>query len=195
MGRQRISWRMGFWRRTALCFGILAMGLVFVDTASFGAPGTDSCVNNAESRQLDFWLGSWTVTYPGASTASSSRVHLELSKCVLIENWNGGKGHQGINVFAYSADDHQWHGMFADNEGRVHVFAGKVDNGSAEFLGPSVGPNGEKDLNRIRITRQGPDRVQQTWEKSADNGSKWVTVFQGQYTRVESKSASGKPSR
>ena len=29
------------------------------------AADTESCSANSESRQLDFWLGDWTVTYPG----------------------------------------------------------------------------------------------------------------------------------
>lgn len=193
MSKQRTMGSIAFGRGTALCSGVLAMGLGLAVPGSFAAPDAESCATNRQSRQLDFWLGNWTVTYPGASTASSSKVRLELNKCVLVENWNGGKDHQGINVFAYSADDQRWHGMFADNEGRVHVFEGKVDEGTAEFQGPGVGPNGEKDLNRIRITRQGPDRVRQTWEKSKDNGSKWVTVFQGEYTRSKSSSESAKP--
>jgi hypothetical protein len=195
MNKERTIGWIAVWCRTALCSGVLAMGLGLAVPASFAGPDAESCATNTQSRQLDFWLGNWTVTYPGASAGSSSKVYLELGKCVLVENWNGGKGHQGINVFAYSADDHHWHGMFADNEGRVHVFERKVDQGSAEFLGPSVGPNGEKHLNRIRITRQGPDRVQQIREKSQDNGSKWVTVFQGEYTRSKSSSETEKPGR
>jgi hypothetical protein len=141
------------------------------------------CSANSESSQLDFWLGNWTVTYPGASTPSASKVSLDLDKCLLVESWDGGKGHRGQNMFAYSFDDKAWHGMFADNQGRVHIFEGKVAPGSAEFTGPSRGPNGESVLNKIKVVRVTVDKVEQTWEKSKDNGATWTMEFQGEYLR------------
>jgi hypothetical protein len=143
------------------------------------------CSANAESRRLDFWLGDWTVAYPGMSATSNSNVHLSLDKCLVVESWVGGKGHTGENMFAYSADDKSWHGMFADNEGRVHVFEGTVAQGSAEFTGPSRGPNGEAVFNRIKIVRRSDNHVQQSWEKSKDNGATWTMEFQGDYTRKQ----------
>jgi hypothetical protein len=119
------------------------------------------------------------------SATSSSKVHLSLDKCLVVESWVGGKGHTGENMFAYSSDDKSWHGMFADNEGRVHVFEGKVAPGSAEFIGPSRGLNGEAVLNRIKILRLSDNNVKQTWEKSHDNGATWSTEFQGDYARKQ----------
>jgi hypothetical protein len=154
--------------------------------AAFAAADTQSCSANPESRQMDFWLGQWVVTYPGMSGGSVSKVDLSLDQCLIVETWDGGKGHKGENMFAYSSDDKSWHGMFADNQGRVHVFEGKVSQGSAEFTGPSRGPNGEAVLNRIKIVRLSPDQVEQSWEKSTDNGATWRTEFRGEYIRKKS---------
>jgi hypothetical protein len=101
----------------------------------------------------------------------------------VVESWDDGRGHRGENLFAYSADDKTWHGMFADNQGRVHVFTGKVSGGRAEFYGPSRSPGGEAVLNRIRVDRLAPDKVEQSWAKSADNGTSWTVVFKGEYSR------------
>jgi hypothetical protein len=163
---------------TIACFCLAAPYAVLAQD-----PGT--CSANPESRQLDFWLGDWTVSYPGMSATSNSKVHLSLDKCLVVESWIGGKGHTGENMFAYSSDDKSWHGMFADNEGRVHIFAGKVAPGSAEFTGPSRGPNGEAVLNRIKIVRLSDNNVKQTWEKSKDNGATWSMEFQGDYARKQ----------
>jgi hypothetical protein len=74
--------------------------------------------------------------------------------------------------------------MFADNEGRVHLFLdGKITAGLAEFSGPSRGPQGETVLNRVTISRTGADRVEQAWQKSTDDGKTWTTVFRGEYAR------------
>jgi hypothetical protein len=151
---------------------------------AFGSADTGSCSTNAESRQLDYWLGDWKIAGPGAGSNATSRVHLALDGCMVVESWDGGRGHTGENMFGYSADDKSWQGMFVDNQGRVHVFVqGKVASGSAEFSGPSRGANGTTILNRVRIIRIGPDKVEQIWEKSSDNGATWATDFHGEYLR------------
>ncbi|MFZ1031768.1 MAG: hypothetical protein WAN72_07240, partial [Candidatus Acidiferrales bacterium] len=73
------------------------------------------------------------------------------------------------------------------NQGRAHVFVdGKVADGTAEFYGPSGGSQGGAVLNRIRLVRLARDKVEQTWQKSTDNGSTWTTVFRGEYSRKSS---------
>lgn len=191
------------WQRSAGFLGrkLGYMGLPFLawcfiaPLPSLAGPDSGTCSNKAESRRFDFWLGQWNVTYPGAPSASFSTVTLQLGKCVVTENWSGGKGHEGMNVFAYSAEDKHWHGLFADNEGRVHLFEGKVEDGSAEFLGPSRGADGKTELNRIRVKRLRADRVEQTWEKSPDNGTSWNIVFRGEYSRKGTDPESKKSSK
>jgi hypothetical protein len=159
-------------------------GLVFV-TNSFAAMNADSCAANSANRQFDYWLGNWKIGPAGSSGNAHSIVTLSLDKCLVVENWDGGRGHRGQNVFGYSADDKSWYGMFADNEGRVHVFtSGKVADGTAEFEGTSHGPNGENILNRVKVVRLNPNKVEQTWEKSSDNGTTWNVAFRGEYSRA-----------
>ena len=173
------------WFRSVL-FLLAIGGFLFHAAPTFAGADANACDTHLENRQMDFWLGDWIVTYPGMSGSAGSKVHVELDKCLIVESWDGGKGHSGENMFAYSADDKSWHGMFADNQGRVHTFEGKVSEGSAEFLGPSRGPNGEAVLNRIKIVRVSTDKVEQSWEKSTDNGSSWKTEFRGEYIRRKS---------
>jgi hypothetical protein len=179
--------RIRIWNLTLLhtFFLIVAVSAsITLGTRSTLAADAPSCAINSANRQLDFWLGDWTVSSPGASTTASSKVTLALDQCMLIETWTGGHGHTGQNVFAYSADDKNWHGFFADNQGRVHVFLdGKVTANSAQFSGPSLAPNGEVVINRVTIARIGQDKVEQIWRKSSDDGATWSTEFQGEYSR------------
>jgi hypothetical protein len=147
------------------------------------AADSSSCSDNLDARLLDFWLGDWTVTYRGASGGGTSKVSLALDKCLVVESWESGTGLKGENVFAYNSEDKNWQGLYADNHGRVHIFAGKVTSGSAEFHGPSRGPGGKPVLNRIKLVRLGADKIEQSWEKSGDNGKTWTTEFRGEYTR------------
>ena len=143
------------------------------------------CVGDPQSRQLDYWLGNWTMTKPGDSGSSTSKVYLSLDQCVFIEHWENGKGHVAEKMFAYSPDDKNWYGMFADNEGRAHIFLeGKVTSGIAEFHGPSRGPNGEAVLNKLSVVRVLANKVEETWQKSTDNGASWTTVYRAEYTRA-----------
>ena len=176
--------------RSLFNFGWLQPGLFMLALAgciSAAQPSASAAETPAatdpENRQFDFWLGDWAIADPNGSSEASSRVSLALGQYLVVENWDDGRSHKGENLFAYSADDKTWHGMFADNQGRVHVFTGKVSGGLAEFYGPSRGPAGEAVLNRIRVVRLAPDRVEQSWEKSADNGGSWTVVFKGEYSR------------
>lgn len=159
--------------------------IVAAPTSGFAAADHGSCGVNPENRQLDYWLGNWRIGAEGSSINAHSTVILSLDKCLVVENWDGGRGHSGRNVFGYSADDKNWYGMFADNEGRVHIFtSGKVSSGSAEFEGTSRGPGGATVLNRVKVIRLNPNKVEQTWEKSTDNGATWNLAFRGEYSRA-----------
>jgi hypothetical protein len=171
----------GFCLRVSLL--LAAAGALACPTVR-AADETQSCALNEPSRALDYWVGDWTVTTPTGGGESHSSVHLQLAQCVVIENWGDGEGHDGQNVFGYSQGDHQWRGMFFDNRGHIHVFlSGKVAGGVAEFQGPSLGEHGEAVLNRIRLARIAPDQLEQTWEKSRDNGRTWSPQFRLEYSR------------
>jgi len=172
--------------RRALLIIVVVVVVAMPAMSAWAAANPGECSKNPANRELDFWLGNWTVTYPSATSSAMSAVSLDLDRCLVVENWNGGKGHSGKNVLAYSGDDKSWHGIFADNEGRVHVFEGRVTSGVAEFHGASVGPDGGTVLNRIKVIRETPDKVEQLWEQSTDNGANWKTVFQGEYSRRRS---------
>ena len=159
-------------------------GWFSVATASVVA-GVDPgpCSSSSESRQLDFWLGDWVSADPASG---NSNVRLSLDKCLFIEHWDNGKGHVTDKMFAYSPENKNWYGMFADNEGRVHVFVeGKVGSGSGEFRGLSRGSYGEAVLNRLSVIRLAPNKLAETWEKSIDNGATWTTAYRAEYVRVK----------
>jgi hypothetical protein len=159
-----------------------AMGAAFAVPAR--AADATSCAADSTHRALDFWLGDWAISAVGGGPASTSNVSLDLDKCLVVERWDGGRGHTGENIFAYSDGDQSWHGIFADNQGHVHVFVdGKVAAGSAEFTGPSRGEHGETVLNRITIRRISSTQAEQSWEKSSDGGKTWSAQFNLDYTR------------
>lgn len=161
----------------------LAIALCLGSSAAFAANNEEPCAVSTEIRQLDYWLGDWTMG--SGADKSSSKVSLTLDKCVFVEEWENGKGHVTEKLFAYSLEEKNWYGTFVDNDGRVHVFLdGKVSPNMAEFHGTSRGPNGETVLNRLMIIRVSADKLEEVWEKSSDNGSSWTTSYRAQYSRA-----------
>src|SRR5215469_6422755 len=164
----------------AFCL-VIAVGF-WLGSAAFAANEEKPCAGSLETRQLDFWLGNWTMG--SGAEKSTSTVTLSLDKCVFVERWENEKGHVTEKMFAYSPEEKNWYGMFTDNEGRVHVFLdGKVSSDLAEFHGPSRGPNGEGVLNRLKIIHLSPDKLEEVWEKSVDKGATWTTAYRAKYSR------------
>jgi hypothetical protein len=160
---------------------VIAIG--FFHCIAFAANDEPPCAHNSQTRQLDYWLGNWTMG--SGEDRSTSRVSLSLDKCVFVEHWENGKGHVAEKMFAYTPEENNWYGMFADNQGRVHVFLdGKITSDVAEFHGPSRRPKGENVLNRLKIIRLSTDKLEEVWEKSTDNGSTWTTAYRAQYARA-----------
>ena len=75
------------------------------------------------SRQLDYWLGDWKISGPGAGPNATSRVYLAARRM----HGRGGVGTeagatQGRTCLVTVPTTKSWHGMFVDSQGRVHVF-------------------------------------------------------------------------
>jgi hypothetical protein len=171
-------------RRTSCLTALLAGLALCAPLACAGPADSTPCSAGSPTRELDFWLGDWNITYPGAPGGSISKVSLSLDRCEIVESWEDAQGHKGENRFAYNYENQSWRGMFADNRGHVHVFLdGKAAAGSAEFFGPTRSLNGDTVLHRIKVSRVNGSKVEQTWEISADNGATWSTVFRGEYSR------------
>jgi len=150
-------------------------GAAYASAASAPLP----CASNP-ARQLDFWLGTWSVD----SGRGRSDVQLSLDKCQLVESWaSNTSDHRGQNTIAYNSEDKVWYGLFVDNPGRAHMLSGTVSDGSAEFQGPGRDEDGMSVLKRVRIVRVNPQTVDQIWEKSTDNGATWTTDFKMEYLR------------
>ena len=151
--------------------------------SALAASNDQPCAGTQETRQLDYWLGNWTMG--SGADKSTSTVTLSLDKCMFVEHWENARGHVTEKMFGYSPEDRNWYGMFADNQGRVHVFVdGKVSPESAEFRGPSKGENGQPVLNRLKITRLAADKLEELWQKSTDNGNTWTTAYRAEYSRA-----------
>ena len=172
----------------ALLYLTLAVSPGLTALPACAAVDPPACIASSQGSGLGFWLGHWTISDGEQASRATSVVSLELGKCLVVENWSDAAGHRGENLFGYNLDSKTWNGMFADNEGRIHLFdRGTVAAGKAEFYGRSLGPDGKTVLNRVAIVRKSRDDIEQTWQKSADDGVTWTTAFQGEYSRSQAR--------
>jgi hypothetical protein len=139
------------------------------------------CKGTAEYRQLDFWVGEWTVQV-GGQTAGTSSIQRILGDCVILENWTGNGNGSGKSFNVYNAATGKWQQTWVDNRGTVLELSGSYIDDAMRYTGVTQG-NGKTVQHRLTFSRVAPDRVRQLWEQSTDDGKTWVASFDGLYVR------------
>ena len=77
------------------------------------------------NHQLDFWIGSWTVTPwtvgpttpPGAG--GTNVVEQDLEQCLLVENWRAANGSRGRSFNFYDTNHKKWRQVWVAEGGRI----------------------------------------------------------------------------
>ena len=134
------------------------------------------CLQSPEFRQFDYWLGEWDVEIGGQKLAKSS-IQLILDDCVIFENYTGQAGYAGKSFSLYDAATKKWEQRYVDSGGALHNWTGGLDNGVMTFRWDH-----DNTFNRMTYTKEGPDRVRQILETSAD-GKSWTKTYDGLYIR------------
>ena len=165
---------------------IVALLLALQSTPSTPPKGCDS----AESRQWDFWVGSWEVRPRGADKIiAHSLVEKRYSGCAIRENWMpvgrelaGGGG----SLSLYDSGRHQWRQAWVDSSGtRVDLDGGYKDGvmtiigNWANYIAP-----GKDALVAMHYQLQPDGEVRQWAEVSTDGGKSWSPGFDFLYRRA-----------
>ena len=146
------------------------------------APPPQPTCTAAEYRQLDFWVGEWSVTV-GGGPAGTSRVTSEESGCVVHEHWTGARGGTGQSFNFYNRQTGKWRQVWVASNGSSLDFSGTLVDGSLAYTGETKAPNGGRVLHKLTFTPNADGTVRQFWETSADEGATWKVSFDGRYTR------------
>ena len=132
-------------------------------------------------RQLDFWVGDWTVT-SGGKPAGTNLVTQEESGCLVHEHWTGAGGGTGQSFNFYDRTDNHWHQVWVSSTGTTLFLSGQYADGKLIYVGVAPGPDGAPAQQRLTFFRNADGTVRQLWESSSD-GKQWQTVFDGLYVR------------
>ena len=148
---------------------------------------TDPCAA-AEQKQLEFWVGEWDATWPGAKAGETAHgtnsIRRILDGCVVQENFSGGdSAHlRGTSVSTFEGKSGKWKQTWVDNEGGYLDFVGEFKNGQMILERETV-INGAKTLQRMVWKNITPTEFDWSWEASTDGGKTWQVRWPIHYKR------------
>ncbi|HMF08075.1 MAG TPA: hypothetical protein VKJ00_02995 [Thermoanaerobaculia bacterium] len=147
-------------------------------------PESKPCASDSY-RQFDFWLGDWDVVAKDGKPAGTNHVVSLFGGCGLQENWQSANGGRGTSLNVYDIVSHRWHQTWVDDQAGLLELNGGIEDGKMVLVGwrPSVKEKGARVVHRITWTPLSPDKVEQNWEASTNEGRTWTTVFDGIYVR------------
>jgi hypothetical protein len=131
------------------------------------------------TREFDFWLGEWDVTWGDGCTGTSS-VYCDFDDRVIVESFDGRPSStiQGMSLSTYDEDAGVWRQCWVDSRGRFTVVSGGFD-GEAMDLRTEGEP-----LKRARWHSITDESFTWTLEESPDRGLTWELVWELRYRRV-----------
>lgn len=138
-----------------------------------------------KSHEFDFWVGHWQVTSNG-KVAGYNRIEPIMDGCMIQENWEGTQGNKGTSLNFYNPKEQRWEQFWVWRYGVPMHLKGHFRDGKMVLQGEHEGQNG-KEVHRVTWTPNADGTVRQHWQKSTPNQTTWQTLFDGLYTKVESK--------
>jgi hypothetical protein len=175
----------------------IALGtLVFLLSVSFApaqqpgstAPPPDPCAA-PEQKQLDFWVGEWDLTWPGAKEGEvahgTNSIKRVLDSCVVEENFSSGDTMhlRGMSVSLFDVRAGKWKQTWVDSQGGYLDFVGEFKDGQMILWRDAPRPDGTKVMQRMVFKNITPNEFDWSWEASKDGGKTWQVNWPIHYKR------------
>ena len=145
-----------------------------------------------ESHQLDFWLGTWDLTYTQNGQQAKSHNHISkiLDGCVVLEEFSGAPGValEGRSVSMFDRATRRWKQTWVDNSGSYLDFEGEAAAGGGMVFAREFTRNGQRVMQRMVFDEVKPDSLHWRWERSLDGGATWSTQWDIRYERTANRS-------
>ena len=143
-----------------------------------------------EANQLDFWVGTWDLTWPGGQGGTpegetgrgTNTITKTLGGCVVHERFASETGFEGESVSMLTQGG--WRQTWVDNQGSYLLFTGGETDGAMELrTAPRTNPQGQEVVSRMTWRNVTADALDWHWQRSADGGATWTDVWVIRYTR------------
>lgn len=160
-------------------------------------PAPDPC-SGPESTQLDFWLGSWDLTWPaeqsggadGAVAHGTNKIEKILGECVVEERFATADGEfLGRSLSAFDPKARVWRQTWVDNSGGYLVLTGGVDGSNFVLRTEPAERNGVIVVNRMVFGDIRRDSLKWHWQASTDGGETWGELWTISYRRQSARHA------
>jgi hypothetical protein len=136
-------------------------------------------------RALDFWLGSWVVSWGGDGHGTNT-IRRILDDRVIEESFEGTDADgslDGRSLSVRDAADGRWRQTWVDSNGSYLDFVGVEVDGRIAFQRETV-IGGVPTVQRmvwVDVTR---DTFRWQWQRSADDGGSWEVAWEIDYQRA-----------
>jgi len=121
-----------------------------------------------ESRQFDFWVGSWTVLENGQG-AGSSDITLAPGGCAIFEHFRSAG--VGRSISFYEPTTAKWYQTYVDSDDHRLLLGGRFQSGGVDLLNP---PDGGTVHARTRWTAEGTNVRQQVDALTTNGGASYA---------------------
>jgi hypothetical protein len=151
------------------------------------------CMGNPKARVFDFWAGEWNVYVTGTQTLGGhSLVQVVSGGCAILENWDStGGASTGKSLNFIDAATNMWKQCWIGSypNGQQDFVSGEYKDGAMRFTFTTTDAKGNKLMGRFIFYNQGPDKVRQFSETSADDGKTWTTNYDLTYVRIKNSAS------
>jgi hypothetical protein len=133
-----------------------------------------------ESRQFDFWVGSWDLYPNGKDTkVAHSLIERLYMGCAIRENWMPLRAGGGGSLNSYVPKEKLWRQTWIDSSGARVEFKGGLQGRSMVLEGfwPGSAPGGKDGVTRMTYTPNPDGSVRQHGQVTTDNGKTWLESF------------------
>ena len=137
----------------------------------------------SESRQFDFWLGTWDVFAPDGRKVGENRVEQIANGWGIAEHWTATAGGTGRSLNGWSMQRQRWQQFWIGVGGIIELEGGLNARGEMVMSSPPVRRGNTVQVSRITWTPNPDGTVRQFWETSADSGRTWAASFDGLYKK------------
>ena len=143
------------------------------------------CVEAAERRRFDFWIGEGEVKTQDGTRVGSSVIQSVSGGCALLENWTSARGGQGKSLNAYNPVVGQWQQYWIGQDGAPTEFRESSWSGPSIVFRARTPAAGSTPASEQRLTFTPVDSatVRQHGEISTDAGATWKTQYDFYYHR------------
>ena len=132
---------------------------------------------------LDFWIGDWTVSWPGGTGTNQIRRILEDRVIEEVFECHGEDGSlYGRSHSVLDSADGRWKQTWVDSSGAYLDFVGIVVDGRISFQRRAL--DSRNVLQRMVWLDVHDDHFRWEWQRSVDDGVTWEVSWPLQYQRV-----------